>query len=107
MSTEPEKHDKAIEIEVAYATPARQLVLPLRVLPGCTVEQAIDSSGIRDEFPEMVVDPSAVGVFSKKVEMSHVLRAGDRVEIYRTLIADPKEARRQRALTKQQRGKAV
>lgn len=104
MSTEPEKHGSAFEVEVAYATPERQVLLSLRVMPGCTVEEAIDKSGIREEFPGMVVDPSAVGVFSKKVAMSRVLQAGDRVEIYRPLIADPKEARRKRAQKKKEQG---
>ena len=86
------------EVEVAYATPQRQLLLTVSVQPGCTVEQAIELSGIREEFPGMAIDPGAVGIFSRKVSLSHVLRAGDRVEIYRPLIADPKEVRRQRAL---------
>ena len=107
MSTASEKHAGSFEVEVAYATPERQLLLTLQVLPGCTVEEAIDKSGIRDEFPGLVVDSSAVGVFSKKVAMNHVLRPGDRVEIYRPLIADPKEARRQRALKKKEQGKTV
>ena len=103
MSTEFEELDGAFEVEVAYATPERQLLLSLKVMPGCTVAEAIDRSGVRDEFPGLVVDPAAVGIFSKKVPLSHVLRAGDRVEIYRPLIADPKEARRQRAAEKKQK----
>ena len=101
MSTESEEYGEAIDVEVAYATPERQLLLSLKVLPGCTVAEAIDRSGVRDEFPGLVVDPSAVGIFSKKVPLNHELRAGDRVEIYRPLIADPKEARRQRAAKKE------
>lgn len=100
-------HDGAegsFTVEVAYATPERQLLLEVRVPQGCTAQHAIELSGIRDEFPGMVVDPSAVGVFSRKISLDHVLRAGDRVEIYRPLIADPKEARRQRAQKKKERG---
>jgi putative ubiquitin-RnfH superfamily antitoxin RatB of RatAB toxin-antitoxin module len=98
--------DDGFIVEVAYATPDRQLLLEVRVQRGCTAEEAIELSGIRDEFPGMVVDPSAVGVFSRKVPLDHILRAGDRVEIYRPLIADPREARRQRALKKKGRRKA-
>lgn len=97
MSTDTEHGAGGIRVEVAYATPERQDVLSIVVPAGCTLEEAIDRSGIRDEFPGLFVDPSAVGVFGRKMPFSHVLRAGDRVEIYRPLIADPKDARRKRA----------
>lgn len=86
-----------IKVEVVYATPAKQVLLELEVGQGCTVEEAIELSGIRGQFPEMKLDPKTVGVFSRKVPMDHRLRDGDRVEIYRPLIADPKESRRKRA----------
>lgn len=86
-----------MRIEVAYATPGTQALICVEAPKGCTVGEAIDLSGIRDGFPEMVIDPGAVGVFSRKVSMDHVLRPGDRVEIYRPLLADPKEMRKQRA----------
>jgi putative ubiquitin-RnfH superfamily antitoxin RatB of RatAB toxin-antitoxin module len=57
----------------------------------------IERSGIRNEFPEMVVDDKALGIFSRKVGPDYIMRAGDRLEIYRPLVADPKEIRRQRA----------
>lgn len=107
MSTESERHPGSFRVEVAYAIPERQLLLSVEVAPGCTVAQAIEQSGIRDQFPGLVVEPTAVGVFSRKVAMNHVLQAGDRVEIYRPLIADPKEARRQRAQKKKDQVKAV
>ena len=87
----------AFWVEVAYATPEKQTIIRIEVAPGCTVERAIELSGIREQFPEMVVRDDAVGVFSRKVTLDHALRAGDRVEIYRPMIADPKEARRRRA----------
>jgi len=87
-----------MEIEVAYATADKQSVLSMEVPAGCTVAEAIDLSGIREEFPGMELDPKAVGIFSRKVSLDHELREGDRVEIYRPLIADPKEMRKQRAL---------
>ena len=62
-----------------------------------TVGEAIERSGLAAEFPDLVVDPRAVGIFGRKVPLDHVLQPGDRVEIYRPLIADPREARRQRA----------
>ena len=95
-----EGNSPQICVEVAYATPQKQALLQVRVPQGCTVAEAIDHSGISDEFPDMVVVPGAVGIFSKRVSPDHVLSDGDRVEIYRPLIADPKEMRKQRALDK-------
>ena len=86
-----------IRVEVACATPERQLVLPLDVPLGCTLAEAIERSAIREEFPGLVVDLAAVGIFGRKAPAGQVLQPGDRVEIYRPLIADPKEARRKRA----------
>jgi putative ubiquitin-RnfH superfamily antitoxin RatB of RatAB toxin-antitoxin module len=86
-----------MEIEVAYATPDKQILLSMDVPVGCTVAEAIILSGIREEFPDMELDPKAVGIFSRKVSMDHELKEGDRVEIYRPLVADPKEMRKQRA----------
>ena len=86
-----------MEIEVAYATPDKQILLSLDVRPGCTVAEAIDLSGIQEEFPGTELDPKAVGIFSRKVSLDHELKEGDRVEIYRPLVADPKEMRKQRA----------
>jgi len=92
-----------MEVEVAYATPAKQALLKIQAPVGCTVAQAIERSGIREMFPGIEIDPNAVGIFSRKVPMDQELRDGDRVEIYRPLIAAPKEMRRQRAA----RGKAA
>ena len=87
-----------IEVEVAYATPKRQWLLRISVVEGSTLEDAIEQSGITNEWPEIEVDPARVGIFGRKMPLDTVLRSGDRVEIYRPLIADPKEARRRRAL---------
>ena len=86
-------------VEVAYATPEKQAIVRVDVPAGCTVGEAIARSNIRSQFPEMEIDPAAVGIFSRKVSMSQVLREGDRVEIYRPLLADPRETRRKRAAT--------
>ena len=89
---------KKIRVEVAYALPERQMVIPLEVDEGTTVKQAILRSGILGKFPGLELTPETkVGIFSKIVPMDTVLRDGDRVEIYRPLIADPKEVRKRRA----------
>ena len=86
-----------IQVEVAYALPNQQIILPVKVSLGTTVEQAIKHSGILERFPEIQLTESKVGIFSKLTKMDSVLRDKDRVEIYRPLIADPKEVRRKRA----------
>jgi putative ubiquitin-RnfH superfamily antitoxin RatB of RatAB toxin-antitoxin module len=86
-----------IIVEVAHARPERQLILPVEVVAGATLEEAIRASGILDEFPDIDLAGSKVGVFGKPGKLSDTLLEGDRVEIYRPLIADPKEVRKQRA----------
>ena len=86
-----------IEVEVAYAKPERQLILRVEGPTGLTVAQAIARSGIAEQFPDIDIASAKVGIFSKPVAMDAPLRTGDRVEIYRPLIADPKEARKKRA----------
>lgn len=83
-----------IAVEVAYASATEQLVLPLRVTPGTTAREAVQASGVLDRFPEIDPESCALGVFGERVAARHVLEAGDRVEIYRPLKADPKEVRR-------------
>ena len=90
-------NDKKILVEVTYATPQKQLVIPVNVDDGITVKDAIELSGIKKEFPEINLDSNPVGIFGKHTTLDHILREKDRVEIYRPLIADPKEIRRQRA----------
>lgn len=97
MSTGADGVAALITVEVAYATPQRQVLKSLQLATGSTVRSAIKSSAILDDFPGLEVDPKRVGIFGRKVSLDHVLREGDRVEIYRPLIADPKEARRRRA----------
>ncbi|WP_455206789.1 RnfH family protein [Kaarinaea lacus] len=86
-----------ILVEVAYAKPNVQVIIPLFVDAGTTLEQAIQQSGILDDFPEIDLDKNKVGIFSKITKKDTVLREKDRVEIYRPLIADPKQVRKQRA----------
>ncbi len=89
--------DAVIRVEVAYARPDSQSIIALDVEPGVTAEQAVLRSGILEQYPEIDADNCRLGVFGKAVKRDRVLEAGDRVEIYRPLIADPKEVRRQRA----------
>jgi putative ubiquitin-RnfH superfamily antitoxin RatB of RatAB toxin-antitoxin module len=86
-----------LAVEVAYARPDEQLILGLDVEPGTRVEQAIRRSGILERFPEIDLERNKVGIFGKLTRLDAPLRDRDRVEIYRALIADPKEVRRQRA----------
>lgn len=86
-----------IPVEVAYARPDSQIIVPLEVVPGTTVVAAIEQSGILYIFPEIDMTSAKVGVFGKICPQDQVLREKDRVEIYRPLIADPKEVRKKRA----------
>lgn len=86
-----------IQVEVAYALPDEQIVLPVEGEPGMTVKEAIEQSGILELHPEIDLAKNKVGVFGKATKLDAVLYPGDRVEIYRPLIADPKEARKKRA----------
>lgn len=90
--------NKMENYEVAYATPAKQMIIKVESnQEGLTVEQAIELSAIKKHFPEIDLAVNKVGVFSKPCTLTTVLSAGERVEIYRPLIADPKEVRRKRA----------
>jgi len=91
---------KTIRVEIAYARPDVQLIVPLEVSEGSTLETVIRQSGILERFPEVDLQQNKVGVFGKPCKLDHASRAGDRIEIYRPLIADPKEARRIRAANK-------
>lgn len=89
--------DDSIEVEVVYALPQQQRLLEVRLPAGATVADAIRASGVLALFPEIDLANNKVGIFSKLVKLDDVVRARDRVEIYRPLIADPKEVRRKRA----------
>ena len=86
-----------ILVEVAYALPEKQVILDLDVPAGCTVEDAIKRSGILERFPQIDLAKDKVGIFGKMCKLNTTLNNKDRVEIYRPLIADPKESRRQQA----------
>lgn len=84
-------------VEVAYAKPEEQVIIPVVAQEGMTVAAVIEASGILSKFPEIDLTQNKMGIFGKLVKPDTVLRDKDRVEIYRKLIADPKEVRRQRA----------
>ena len=86
-----------MRVEVAYARPDVQVIVSLEVEGGCTLEQAIVRSGLLQRFPEIDLGIHKVGVFGKPRALTDVLRDGERVEIYRELLADPKQLRRRRA----------
>lgn len=89
-----------ITVEVAYALPQSQSIIPLTVSQGTTAQEAIMQSGILLQYPDIAANKLVLGIFGKKAAPETVLQARDRVEIYRPLLANPKEARRQRAAAK-------
>ena len=86
-----------IMVEVAYALPHEQLIIPITMPPEVNAEAAIAASGILDKFPEIDLSVNQIGIFGKLSKLDAPLRNLDRIEIYRPLIADPKEVRKQRA----------
>ena len=95
---------EAIAVEVAFALPAKQKIIEVMVEPGTTAFDAVVKSKITDFFPDLDLESSKMGIFGQVLgtkglaePKSYVMQAGDRVEIYRPLIVDPKEVRRKRA----------
>ena len=88
-----------IEIEVAYALPEKQKILKVMVEEGSTIRQAAQQSTIVDEFPDLNLDEAKYGIFAKasRAPDTDTVRDGDRIEIYRPLLIDPKQARANRA----------
>ena len=89
---------ESIKIEVVYGRAEIQMIMTATVAKSATVEEAIKASGIMEKFPEIDLKENKVGIFGKLTKLTaSELHEGDRIEIYRKLIADPKEIRRQRA----------
>lgn len=86
-----------IAVEVVYALPEKQYLYTVNVEEGATVEDAIIASGILELRSDINLASNKVGVFSRPVKLGDEVHSGDRIEIYRPLLADPKELRRQRA----------
>jgi putative ubiquitin-RnfH superfamily antitoxin RatB of RatAB toxin-antitoxin module len=89
--------EKLITIEVAYAKPEQQVIISLEMPEDTTVEQTIKASGILEQFPEIDTSDLKVGIFGNVCKLERLIREGDRIEVYRPLIHDPKDARRERA----------
>lgn len=87
----------SIKVEVIYALPQRQELIRLDVPEGCTLREAVEKSGLPGKYPEIDLAKAKTGIYGKLSKADTVLRDRDRVEIYRPLIADPKEVRKQRA----------
>ena len=95
-----------ISIEVAFALPEKQTLLAVEIDANISIEQAIRDSGILDIHPEINLDENKVGIWSRMVKLKDIVKAGDRIEIYRPLIADPKEVRKRRAEKAKEEGRA-
>ena len=87
----------SLSVEVVLATPQRQVLLSVDVEEGASVAEVIDCSGIESHFPDLTIADLAAGIWGKPVSRDSRVRDGDRVELYRPLEVDPREARRQRA----------
>ncbi len=90
--------NQTLTIELIYPLPDEQKIITIEVSPQTTIEQAIEQSDILQQYPTIDLAINKVGIFSKVCQLTDTLRDGDRIEIYRALIADPKEARKARAL---------
>lgn len=93
----------ALEIEVVYAVPGAERVYALKMPSGATVAGAIEASGVLNDCTEISLERDAVGIWGRVRPLETPLSDGDRIEIYRPLIADPKDARRRRAAVTRRR----
>ena len=90
-------NSETFQVEVAYAKPEAQVIINVEAEEGMTVLAAVERSGVLTRFPEIDITVAKLGIFGKAAKPDAKLNPGDRVEIYRPLIADPKEARKKRA----------
>ncbi|ALO35586.1 hypothetical protein CMT41_13330 [Colwellia sp. MT41] len=95
-----------VSIEVVYGVPHKQKILTLVLAKGTTVEQAIIESGIIDLFPEIDLKVNKVGVWNRAVKLADFINDLDRIEVYRPLLADPKDVRKRRAEKAKREGRA-
>lgn len=86
-----------ISVQVCYALSQKQELVSVKLPEGATLQQALEASGLLTKYPEIDLKKNKFGIFAKLSKVDSVLRDKDRVEIYRPLIADPKEVRKQRA----------
>lgn len=87
-----------IQVEIIYATTQEQIVYSIDVAVGTTIGEAIEQSGILQQYAEIDLSVNPVGIFSQRAQLTDELKDGDRIEIYRPLLIDPKQKRRQKAL---------
>ena len=106
MGDVDDKKSNNLQIEVVYGLAHKQKLLSLLVSEGITVEQAIVESGIISLFPEIDFKVNKVGIWNKAVKLSAIVQNLDRIEVYRPLIADPKEVRKRRAEKAKREGRA-
>ncbi|MBK2124295.1 RnfH family protein [Fangia hongkongensis] len=92
-----------MNVELVYGTAAHQRIYSLSFTSSVSVEEVIRQSGVLDDFPEIDLTCQKVGIYAEIVSLDHQVKAGDRVEIYRPLSIDPKEARRLRAERKRKK----
>lgn len=95
-----------LAIEVVYGTPTRQEIINCTIGVNTTVEQAILSSGIIEEFPEIDLAVNNVGIWNRAAKLTDIVKDLDRIEVYRPLLADPKEVRKRRAEKAKEEGRA-
>ena len=98
--------EKMISVEVAYALPTKQSIVELAVKSDSSVEEVIAASNIQTLYPDIELDKAKVGIWSRVVKLRDKVKEGDRIEIYRPLIADPKEVRKRRAEKAKEEGRA-
>lgn len=96
-----------MRVQVCYALPDRVFLRDLTVAPGTTVKDAVLASGVLNEFPNLALDDLKLGIFGKLRTLDTEVRDRDRIEIYRPLVADPKDARRRRAVKDSRRKKTA
>lgn len=96
MTSMVQEHN-GITVEVVYALPGKAAVVEVHLDKSANLGQALEQSGLLEQFPEIDLNRNKVGIFSKPATLDTLLKNGDRVEIYRPLRVDPKEARRRRA----------
>jgi uncharacterized protein len=101
----PQNNSELLDIEVAYATPDREIIIALKLPRGSSANDAIERSGILQKAPKIDLAKNKIGIYGKLCSLNYVLYQHDRVEIYRPLTIDPKEIRRLRAGKNQSKAK--
>ncbi len=106
VMNEEDSVQEQLAIEVVYGTPTRQEIINFTVGPNTTIEQAVLASGIIEDFPEIDLTINKVGIWNRVAKLSDIVKDLDRIEIYRPLLADPKEVRKRRAEKAKEEGRA-